>query len=94
MKNHLRQNSPFTESGLTMRAPDPRQRASGPWWWESGRFQALYVAWGWFRQSGVVSSRLVVDWRSRVETHQRVPRREHAGLTRAVRQSQPFLELK
>jgi SAM-dependent methyltransferase len=28
------------------------------------------MAWSWFRQSGVVSSRLVVDWRSRVETHQ------------------------
>ena len=25
---------------------------------------------GWFRQNGVISSRLVVDWRSRVETYQ------------------------
>src|SRR6266536_469189 len=33
---------------LTMRAPD---------WWESARFQAVFVAQGWFRQSGVVSSR-------------------------------------
>jgi hypothetical protein len=26
-------------------------------WWESARFQALCVAWSWFRQSGVISSR-------------------------------------
>jgi len=26
------------------RAPDPLQRAQGPWWWESARFQALGVA--------------------------------------------------
>jgi hypothetical protein len=26
-------------------------------WWESPRFQAVCVAWSWFRQSGVVSSR-------------------------------------
>lgn len=36
------------KSGLTQRAPD---------WWESARFQAVCVAWSWFRQSGVVSSR-------------------------------------
>src|SRR5215211_5230650 len=24
--------------------------------WESPRFQAVYVAWSWFRQSGVVAS--------------------------------------
>ncbi len=33
---------------LTMRAPD---------WWDSARFQALFVARSWFRQNGVVSSR-------------------------------------
>ena len=33
---------------LTQRAPD---------WWESARFQAISVAWSWFRQNGVVSSR-------------------------------------
>jgi len=32
---------------LTMRAPD---------WWESPRFQAVFVASSGFRQSGVVSS--------------------------------------
>jgi hypothetical protein len=32
----------------------PTQRALD--WWESARFQAVSVAWGWFRQSGVVSS--------------------------------------
>ena len=32
----------------------PTQRA--PDWWESARFQAVCVAWSWFRQSGVVSS--------------------------------------
>ena len=32
---------------LTQRAPD---------WWESPRFQAVFVARSWFRQSGVVSS--------------------------------------
>ena len=32
----------------------PTQRA--PDWWESPRFQALCVAWSWFRQNGVVSS--------------------------------------
>ena len=32
----------------------PTQRA--PDWWESARFQALYVAWSWFRQNGVISS--------------------------------------
>jgi len=32
---------------LTMRAPD---------WWESARFQAVCVAWNWFRQNGVLSS--------------------------------------
>src|SRR5574341_1161198 len=31
-----------------MRAPD---------WWESARFQAGFVAWSWFRQNGVLSSR-------------------------------------
>jgi len=36
------------KSRLTMRAPD---------WWESARFWAVGVAQGWFRQSGVVSSR-------------------------------------
>jgi hypothetical protein len=33
---------------LTQRAPD---------WWESPRFQAVFWARSWFRQSGVVSSR-------------------------------------
>lgn len=33
----------------------PTQRA--PDWWESARFQAVFVAWSWFRQNGVVSSR-------------------------------------
>ena len=42
---------------LTQRAPDPLQRAQGPWWWDSARFQALFVAWSWFRQNGVTSSR-------------------------------------
>jgi hypothetical protein len=35
-------------SRLTQRAPD---------WWESARFQAQCVAWSWFRQNGVISSR-------------------------------------
>lgn len=26
-------------------------------WWESARFQAVFAAGGWFRQSGVVASR-------------------------------------
>jgi hypothetical protein len=45
-----RMNQKFlkVKSGLTQRAPD---------WWESARFQAVGVAWSWFRQSGVVSSR-------------------------------------
>jgi hypothetical protein len=30
--------------GLTQRAPD---------WWESARFQTVFVAWSWFRQNGV-----------------------------------------
>jgi hypothetical protein len=33
-------------------------------------FSGSFLTQGWFRQSGVISSRLVVDWRSRVETHQ------------------------
>jgi len=33
----------------------PTQRA--PDWWESARFQAVCVAWSWFRQNSVVSSR-------------------------------------
>jgi hypothetical protein len=33
----------------------PTQRA--PDWWESARFQAVSLAWSWFRQNGVVSSR-------------------------------------
>ena len=37
-----------SRSHPTMRAPD---------WWESARFQAVCVAPGWFRQSGVISSR-------------------------------------
>ena len=37
-----------SERRLTKRAPD---------WWESARFQAVYVAWSGFRQSGVISSR-------------------------------------
>ena len=40
-----------------------------PNWWESPRFQVVCVAWSWFRQNGVVSSRLVVE---PVETYQRV----------------------
>jgi hypothetical protein len=32
-------------SGLTQRALDLRQRAPEPWWWESARFQAVFVAW-------------------------------------------------
>ena len=32
----------------------PTQRASDCW--ESARFQAVCVAWSWFRQNGVVSS--------------------------------------
>jgi hypothetical protein len=36
------------KSSPTQRAPD---------WWESPRFQAVSFAQGWFRQSGVVSSR-------------------------------------
>ncbi len=32
----------------TKRAPD---------WWDSPRFQAVFVAWNWFRQNGVLSSR-------------------------------------
>ena len=31
-------------SGLTQRALDLRQRAPEPWWWESARFRALFVA--------------------------------------------------
>jgi len=33
---------------LTQRAPD---------WWDSARFQAVFVAWSWLRQNSVVSSR-------------------------------------
>ncbi len=61
---------------LTKHAPNPRWRLGatpGPWWWDSPRFQAVCVAQTRFRQSGAISSRLVVDWQSRVETHQRVP---------------------
>jgi len=36
-----------TQSRLTQRAPD---------WWESARFQAVFWAQSWFRQSGVVAS--------------------------------------
>jgi len=41
----------------------------------SAHFQAVFLTQGWFRQSSVASSHLVVE---PVETHQRVPRREHA----------------
>ncbi len=34
--------------------PTPR----APDWWESARFQAVFVARSWFRQNGVVSSHL------------------------------------
>src|SRR6266511_5635662 len=38
-----------------------RERSSfsggAPDWWESARFQAFFVAWSWFRQAGVTSSR-------------------------------------
>ena len=33
---------------LTRRAPDV---------WESARFQALFLAWNWLRQNGVLSAR-------------------------------------
>jgi hypothetical protein len=33
---------------LTMRAPDV---------WESARFQAVFLAWSWFRQNGFISAR-------------------------------------
>jgi hypothetical protein len=36
------------KGGPTQRAPD---------WWESARFQAVSWARGWFRQSGITSSR-------------------------------------
>ena len=61
----------------TQRAPDPRANTGvmmvGRF---AARFQAVLVAQGWFRQSDYIASRLVVE---PVETHQRVPRREHAG---------------
>ena len=38
----------WVRSGLTQRALD---------WWDSARFQALCVAWSWFRYNGVISSR-------------------------------------
>jgi hypothetical protein len=37
-----------TDNGLTQRAPD---------WWEAARFQAVSVAWSWFRQNDVIPSR-------------------------------------
>jgi len=58
----------MTKSCPTQRAPDvataPRRR-----WWESARFQAVSLVRAGFRQSGVLSSHLVVE---PVETHQRV----------------------
>lgn len=32
-------------------------RTPGPAWWESPRFQAVCMAWSWFCQSGVITSR-------------------------------------
>ena len=49
--------SPIPKRQPTQRAPDPRQSTSGPWWWESARFQAVCVAWSGFRQNGIVPSR-------------------------------------
>jgi hypothetical protein len=40
---------------LSLSAQHPTQRALD--WWESPRFQAVCVAWSWFRQTGVVSAR-------------------------------------
>jgi hypothetical protein len=47
---------------LTQRAPD---------WWESARFQAVCVAWSWFQQSGVASSRPPAGNASRWAVRQR-----------------------
>jgi hypothetical protein len=38
----------MAKTRLTMRAPDV---------WESAHFQAVSVAWSWFRQNGVISAR-------------------------------------
>jgi len=45
----------FSGTGSSQIKERPTQRA--PDWWESARFQALWVAWSWFRQIGVLSSR-------------------------------------
>jgi hypothetical protein len=42
----------FSQVASTQRSPTQR----APDWWESARFQAVFVAWSWFRQSGVLSS--------------------------------------
>ena len=48
----------------------PTQRA--PDWWESARFQALYVATSWFRQNGVVASRPPAGNASRWATQKQI----------------------
>src|SRR5215213_6749090 len=53
-------NNIASKTRPTPRAPDPR-RASGSWWWESARFQAVCVA--------VDSAKAVLSR----PTHQRVP---------------------
>jgi hypothetical protein len=50
-------------------------------------FSSGFCGLSWFRQSVVVSSRLAVDWRSRVETHQWVPLSPSRDLRQGTTQS-------
>src|SRR5512138_387767 len=57
--------SPPHKSRLTQRAPDG---------WESPRFRAVCIAWNWFRQIGVASSRPPVPRRGITHTvRRRIP---------------------
>ena len=56
---------------------------------EFARFQAVCVAWSWFRQSGVVSYRLVVE---PVKTHRRLRTPLGAHFTAKVTQGADGIE--
>jgi hypothetical protein len=47
--------------------PTPGKLRRGRWW-ESARFIGNFLGSSQFRQTSLVPFRLVVDWRSRVET--------------------------
>jgi len=79
--------APFGDA--SRRAPEPRQRTSGPWWWDCARpagSQAVCVAWSGFRQNGVVASRESAGMVPNPAHAAQYPAESMRGITQAVGQ--------